>query len=34
MEEENHLPKWKDAMVLWCGQDKNRRKVMEAAVIK
>lgn len=34
IEEQNHLPKWKDARILWSGKGKNRRKLIEAAVIE
>ena len=34
VEERNHLPKWDNVKVLWRGEGKSKRKLIEAAVIE
>ena len=34
IEEEGHMPDWGKAEVIWCGQGKTKRKIMESAVIE
>ena len=34
VKERNHLPKWDNVKVLWRGEGKSKRKLIEAAVIE
>ena len=33
VDQEGHLPKWDEAVVVWSGQGKAKRKIMESAII-
>ena len=34
IEEEQHLPEWNRAEIMWSGREKSRRKIMESAAIE